>query len=70
MRNVYDIARRGGDQGNGGSARGAAGEDPRDRGERAAAGGRVEGSSARTLSWKKSAPSAAPAVRFGGCPVH
>ena len=26
MRNVYDIARRGGDQGNGGSARGAAGE--------------------------------------------
>ena len=34
MRNVYDIARRGGDQGNGGSARGAAGE-----GDGAAGGG-------------------------------
>ena len=34
VRNVYDIARRGGDQGNGGSARGAAGE-----GDGAAGGG-------------------------------
>ena len=34
VRNVYDIARRGGDQGNGGSARGVAGE-----GDGAAGGG-------------------------------
>ena len=44
MRNVTDIARRGGDQGNGGSARGAAGEGD------GAAGGGVDVSSCEASS--------------------